>query len=574
MNRNEKQLSNEIKRLIQQVELLIYNNCLASLSLFGVKKSLSDDKPFWFSRNAAADKQMNSLLADFNKETKALFLNSLERSWKFGEKNYSDELQQKGYDRISTQAIQQQRTEGSRAAAERFADMKRNGLNLSDRIWKLGNGTKQEIETIIQNGMKEGKSADELAKQLKQYLNEPDKLFRKVRNKETGELELSEAAKKYKPGRGVYRSAYKNAMRLARTEITAAYRRAQWEKFQTDPQVIGIRIQLSNNHTCINPKTGKPEPFFDICDELAGDYPKTFMWTGWHPQCRCVMTPILVDASDFRKMVDAEIEGKKYVPKQITKMPGNFKKWINDNKGRISQAENKGTLPYWITENKIKISDNMTIDDRIKQLSNPYKAMSITDRVREYISICKELSSEMISISDIIAKKAKVIVTDINYKSEERAIEKVILEYLGDVFKLKDAIRNTFIAKENKINDIIRLIKENFDIDRIKYQSTDMGYNGYMINIKLHKYISAEIQINTPQMIYAKSINAKSLIGTDLFNKIKSQSGLDSGLGHTYYEEYRLLAILENPSNIQMQRMKELLNLSNEYYQKIRNVKL
>ncbi|MDR1023881.1 MAG: hypothetical protein LBL94_11535, partial [Prevotellaceae bacterium] len=166
--------------------------------------------------------------------------------------------------------------------------MKRNGLTLSNRVWKLGNGMKQEIETIIQNGMKE-KTPEQLAKELKKYLNEPDKLFRKVKNKEIGEMELREAAKKYKPWQGVYRSASKNAMHLARTEISATYRRAQWAQFQDDPRITGIRIQLSNDHIWINPRTGKPEPFYDICDELAGDYPKSFLWTGWHPQCRCVM---------------------------------------------------------------------------------------------------------------------------------------------------------------------------------------------------------------------------------------------------------------------------------------------
>ncbi|MDR2652255.1 MAG: hypothetical protein LBC68_08075 [Prevotellaceae bacterium] len=357
---NENQLNSEIKRLIQLVEQLVYNNYLAALNLFGIKKSLSDNKPFWFARNASANKQMNNLIADFNKQTKALFLNGIERSWKLGKENYINQMrlalsgkarQQKYFDQTREQATQQQRTEGSRAAAERFADMKRNGLNLSDRVWNLGKNMKSEIEVIVQNGLKEGKSAAELAKQLKQFLKEPDMLFRRVRNKETGRMELSEAAKKYKPGQGVYRSAYKNAIRLARTEITAAYRRAAWEQYQTDPQVIGIRIQLSNNHTCINPKTGKPEPFFDICDELQGDYPKSFLWTGWHPQCRCVMTPILVGTSDFRKMLDAEVAGKKYTPKQITKMPKAFDEWLRKNADRIARAQERGTAPYWLQDN-------------------------------------------------------------------------------------------------------------------------------------------------------------------------------------------------------------------------------
>jgi hypothetical protein len=258
--------------------------------------------------------------------------------------------QRKYFDKMRNQATQQQRAQGAHAAAVRFVDQKRNGMTLSDRVWKLGNGMKQEIETIVQNAMKEGKTPDQLAGELKKYLNEPDKLFRRVRNKDTGELELSEAARKYKPGTGVYRSAYKNAMRLARTEIPAAYRRAQWEQFQSDPQIIGIRIELSNNHTCINPRTGKPEPFYDICDELAGDYPKSFLWTGWHPQCRCEIYPIITDdEDDIENIIQARLKGKTYTPKQITEPPKALGEWITRNRER---AKGWSDMPYWIKDNK------------------------------------------------------------------------------------------------------------------------------------------------------------------------------------------------------------------------------
>jgi hypothetical protein len=358
MDKNEKRLNEEINRLLKQLEQLIYNNYLFAINLFQVKNSLSGDTPFWFSRNAAADKQMDKLLAKFNKQVNALFLNGIERSWKYGEDSYIDKMhlalsdkarQRKYFDETRNQATQQQRDQGAHAAAVRFADQKRNGINLSGRVWNTAKNMKGEIETIIQNGMKEGKTADQLSKELRGYLNEPETIFRKVLNKETGELELSEAAKKYKPGHGVYRSSYKNAMRLARTEIAAAYRRAELEKFQNDPQVTGIRIELSNNHTCINPRTGKPEPFYDICDELAGDYPKSFLWTGWHPQCRCIIIPILIGAEDFRKMLAAEIKGETYTPKQITEPPKALGEWITRNQER---AKGWGDMPYWIKDNK------------------------------------------------------------------------------------------------------------------------------------------------------------------------------------------------------------------------------
>ena len=33
----------------------------------------------------------------------------------------------------------------------------------------------------------------------------------------------------------------------------------------------------------------------DICDHMKGEYPKDFKFTGWHPNCRCVIHPIIPD---------------------------------------------------------------------------------------------------------------------------------------------------------------------------------------------------------------------------------------------------------------------------------------
>lgn len=102
------------------------------------------------------------------------------------------------------------------------------------------------------------------------------KLFRRVRD-EHGELQLSKRAAVFHPGRGVYRSSYKNARRLAATETNIAYMTADYERWQQLDFVVGIEIKLSNNHTL------NGVPFTDICDDLKGRYPKDFKFTGWHP---------------------------------------------------------------------------------------------------------------------------------------------------------------------------------------------------------------------------------------------------------------------------------------------------
>jgi hypothetical protein len=157
----------------------------------------------------------------------------------------------------------------------------------------------------------------------------------------------------YHPGRGVYRSSYKNAMRLAITEINSAYRRAEWESYQQNPLIKGYRIELSNNHTTL--KKGVAVPLHDICDELKGEYPKSFLWEGWHPHCRCRMIPIFITRQEMKDRMIARRDGKldEWKPEnEVKKVPDAFTEWVSDNADRIEQAKQRGTLPYFLKDNK------------------------------------------------------------------------------------------------------------------------------------------------------------------------------------------------------------------------------
>ena len=350
----DKKRQQEIESLLRQLQLLIYNNYLAMLSVTGVKNAINTGNDgFFFNHHATANKEVNKMLAEMAKQMDYTLLNGIERSWKQGQENFWDKMklsfsknarQQKAFDSIRETATQSSRDK----TAQSFYNEKRNGSNISGRVWNLAGNAKKEMEIILQNGIKEGKSAAGIQKSLKGYLNEPDKLFRSVRNKETGKLELSKAAQAYKPGRGVYRSSYANAMRLARTEINAAYRTAVWESMQNNPLVTGFRIVLSNNHTTL--KNGKPVPLKDICDRLAGVYPKSFKWTGWHPQCRCEMLPIIITGNETRDLYRSIFDGKReqWKPKQITHPPKEFTDWVEQNQERAKGWEN---MPRFIRDN-------------------------------------------------------------------------------------------------------------------------------------------------------------------------------------------------------------------------------
>jgi len=117
----------------------------------------------------------------------------------------------------------------------------------------------------------------------------------------------------------------------------------------------------------------------------------------------------------------------------------------------------------------------------------------------------------------------------------------------------------------------LEYIQKNNNFIRVKIQTPDkfMGYSGTIANVKTDIGVIGEIQVNTAKMIYAKELPevAKKIIGEKAWNDIRRQTGLQGGLGHKYYEEYRRLN-----KNIpeQAKRMIELDKLSNEYYKHFR----
>lgn len=239
-------------------------------------------------------------------------------------------------------------------ALSTFQRRKVEGLGLSERVWKYAGELKDAMELGIDVALGEGRSAQELSRDLRGYLQEPGRLYRRVRDK-GGNLRLSKAAKLYHPGQGVYRSSAKNAQRLARTEVNMAYRESEFLRWQKLDFVVGFRVMLSNNHTIINSK-GEKVPLVDICDELWGDYPKTFKFTGWHPQCRCYVVPILSDYDEYNQdranRLKAIVRKAKYesLPSRrtITDVPVKFREYIESIKER---AKGWKSMPYYIRDN-------------------------------------------------------------------------------------------------------------------------------------------------------------------------------------------------------------------------------
>lgn len=276
------------------------------------------------------------------------------------------------YTRMQGAAVDEWRTNTAKAFIE--SRMKRDGgLNLSDRVWNYTQQTKAEFEMamsqVLEKGISKGISAETLGRQIRQMLNNSDMMYRRYHLKKL----MSDGTKKdvvewrrrviddngkmhfvkedlANVGRGVYRSARQNALRLTITETNMAYNYANCKRWSDEPYVLGIRIRLSGNH-----------PEEDICDELQGDYPKDFMWRGWHPRCRCSMSSILMDRNseewkNLRSMSEKDYYAYKS-PNLVEDTPTAFKKWVKSNAKKLSEARDNGKLPYFVRDNEKVVGD-------------------------------------------------------------------------------------------------------------------------------------------------------------------------------------------------------------------------
>ncbi|NLO71227.1 MAG: hypothetical protein GX102_09910 [Porphyromonadaceae bacterium] len=187
-------------------------------------------------------------------------------------------------------------------AYEAFRVRKIEGMNLSGNVWKLAEQMKTSVELFLESGIATGRSAEKIARDLRQLLDKPDKVFRRVRD-ETGKLVPSKPMKNYNPGRGVYRSSRMNAVRLAATETNMAYRAADFERWSQIDFILGFEVHRSQNHKpCV------------VCDALVGKYPKEFKFVGWHPFCICYATPLQLNHDDFADfLIDEKVPADKYV---------------------------------------------------------------------------------------------------------------------------------------------------------------------------------------------------------------------------------------------------------------------
>lgn len=203
-----------------------------------------------------------------------------------------------------------------------FQARKDKGLNLSTKLWKQADIYKESLEATISTAIEKGMSATTLSKRISRYLKDWPSL-------------QADYQERYAKATRCHDCEY-NSIRLARNEISMAYRTAEQLRWQRFDFILGYKIKLSDSH-----------PRYDICDELMGDYPKDFSFAGWHPNCLCYTVPIVMSEEEYWS------DNREDSPNKITDPPENFSKWVSDNSKRVNDAIERKTLPYWVRDNNI-----------------------------------------------------------------------------------------------------------------------------------------------------------------------------------------------------------------------------
>ncbi len=178
----------------------------------------------------------------------------------------------------------------------RYAD----GHRLSDRIWNLAAISEREILGRVNTAISKGVPAVELSRSVRDFLLQPGPAW-------------TTGIKPSVTGRG---SMAYNALRLARTEINAAYKMAQTMQAQGSPLVVGLKWNLSNSHPTDWPPSAEYMGYPEICDYFAlhdhhdlgpGVFPKDDVWET-HPNCLCHLTDVLAPPEQLEQLLITHLE--------------------------------------------------------------------------------------------------------------------------------------------------------------------------------------------------------------------------------------------------------------------------
>ena len=252
-------------------------------------------------------------------------------------------FQEAGSTRVTVSGINSLFARINARAVEAIWQRTYKGLRLSQRIWRTGENYRTQMTRLVQESVAVGQDAVKTARMMERYIK-----------KGAGTLvrDYPEAWERLK-GR-VPKDVGWEALRLARTEATAAFGQASITAGRLTPSYTGIKYCLSSQHR-----------IYDVCDELAaadedglgpGVYaPGNEPIYPAHPNTLSFLVPVHAQPGEFVKKI-----------KEWEKNPDSqpeIEQWYNDvYKGFVSRPQGGITGERKRAENPLPGLENAYIN--------------------------------------------------------------------------------------------------------------------------------------------------------------------------------------------------------------------
>lgn len=162
--------------------------------------------------------------------------------------------------------------------------------------------------------------------------------------------------------------------------------------------------------------------------------------------------------------------------------------------------------------------------------------------LQHQLRLAEDAKIEIDDLAREIAERYDGQVATAPLKGEARAFEKIIDDYMGDATRISDLARNTIVVEPEKIAAIIDELEAAGATVKVADASSDLlGYSGVNAKITTADGVIAEIQVNTPAMIFAKEseANARAILGDGIYDDLVAEFGDIGGHGHVMYERWR-----------------------------------
>jgi hypothetical protein len=169
-----------------------------------------------------------------------------------------------------------------------------NGYSFSERIWRVGLDYQNQIKKLVSSGLAAGRDLVDIADDIGVYV----KKGRQGLVKRWGDLKAGTRSFL----RRIRKDLDYNALRLVRSELYASLQSVAIQNGQANPAATGWYEWIRQNNTdwgcdCPDNEANSPYRLNDI-----PDYP--------HPNCLCIIQPVLRSREDFVKDLERWSEGE------------------------------------------------------------------------------------------------------------------------------------------------------------------------------------------------------------------------------------------------------------------------